>query len=138
MKNIAKTIKWLFLFLLLFSFIPSESQSQFYLNHFIQSISEQKYCNNENFFSIKPYDNQIFENKDTTVLLSTKISLFNNNNLQISQKDLKINFNLLADFSQTTIKDSSTKYTQNTRGFNIFGTLGKNLFFYTEFYENQV
>lgn len=138
MKNTEKTTNWLITIVFLHFFLPLKSQSPFYLNHFIQSCYEQKYCKNESFLSLKPFQKQIFSNEDTSSTQNIKISFFKNNNLQINQKDLKINFNLLVDFNKTILKDSSSKYSQNTRGFNIYGFLGKNLFFYTEFYENQI
>lgn len=136
MKNIAKIFNWLILSIFLHLFFQLNSQSPFYLNHFIQSTNEHKYI--ETFVSLKPLKNQLFTTQDTSSTNSTKISIFTNNNIQLNYKNLKINFNLLADLSQTTIKDTSSNYSQNTRGFNIFGTLGKNIFFYTEFFENQV
>lgn len=63
--------------------------------------------------------------------------LFVDEFLKISKKNYTIKANLLGAYQWE--KEISTKktYWHNTRGFQIYGTLGENLAFYTDFFENQ-
>lgn len=57
--------------------------------------------------------------------------------IKVKSNGFEMGFNLLIDYSKTRVKDNTKNFMQNTRGFEIHGTLGKNLSFYTDFFENQ-
>lgn len=84
-------------------------------------------------FNFKP-KHQLFKNK---ILNWTSNALFYDDLIKIKKNNLEINFNFLLNESSLHSKDFDTNYTQNTRGFEIYGTLGDKISFYSDFYENQ-
>ena len=63
--------------------------------------------------------------------------LINRNNLDYKKNDFSMHLNLLGNLSFVNKQEDETRYYRNTRGFEIFGQLGENLFYYTKFLENQ-
>ncbi len=63
--------------------------------------------------------------------------LFFNNNFDYTGQDFSMHLNLLGNYSVGTVKGDTIDYYRNTRGFEIFGNLGKKIFYYTKFLENQ-
>ncbi len=63
--------------------------------------------------------------------------IFYKDQITIKQKDLKFALNFLFNIQKTIKKDDPKQYWQNTRGFEIHGSLGKKLSFYSDFFENQ-
>ncbi|MBN2615559.1 MAG: hypothetical protein JXR71_07670 [Bacteroidales bacterium] len=63
--------------------------------------------------------------------------LFNDDAISLYKKDFTIQANPLMNFSAGYDATHHKKTWVNTRGFEIKGTLGKGLVFYTRFYENQ-
>lgn len=63
--------------------------------------------------------------------------LFNDNVFSLNKKDFSIQANFLMDYSLGYDVSNHKKTWVNTRGFEFTGTIGKNLVFYTRFYENQ-
>ncbi len=57
--------------------------------------------------------------------------------VHIQKKDLEINLNLLGIYYKGHGTADTFSYFRNTRGFEIYGYLGKKLFYYTKFLENQ-
>lgn len=57
--------------------------------------------------------------------------------LHVQKKDLSINLNLLGVYYKGHGSADTFEYYRNTRGFEIYGNLGKKLFYYTKFLENQ-
>ena len=57
--------------------------------------------------------------------------------VSIRKQDLSINFNLLGVYYKGRGTVDTFDYFRNTRGFEIYGYLGKKLFYYTKFLENQ-
>ena len=55
----------------------------------------------------------------------------------VEDKNLKFSLNPLINYQNINAKDDTNFYHQNTRGFQIKGTLGKKFSFYTDFFENQ-
>ncbi len=59
------------------------------------------------------------------------------NNFDYQDRNYSVHLNLLGDLSFGAVNGDSTRYYRNTRGFEIFGNVGKKLFYYTRFLENQ-
>lgn len=57
--------------------------------------------------------------------------------VKVKYNNFEMGLNFLIDYSKTRVKDNTKNFMQNTRGFEIHGTLGKNLSFYSDFFENQ-
>jgi len=57
--------------------------------------------------------------------------------IKLETKDLQFYVNPLLDYHIGNLKDDTTKYLQNTRGFQVFGNIGDKLSFYSDFFENQ-
>ena len=55
----------------------------------------------------------------------------------VRKENFTFNLNLLADLEKSEVKNDTNPYWQNTRGFNIYGTIGKKLSYYTDFFETQ-
>ncbi len=56
----------------------------------------------------------------------------------IDKQDLQIRGNFLINYHKTKLQgEDDYKYWQNTRGFQVYGNLGKKISFYTDFFENQ-
>ncbi len=118
-------------------------------------------------FSVMPYDERyddyVLQTIDSQYLhLSFKPAVFNTTDLKpfptniayqsgnktvkrllandfytIKTPDINIHLNLLGWLNQGHLDSDSINYSRNTRGFEIYGTLGKKLFYYTKFLENQ-
>jgi hypothetical protein len=95
---------------------------------YIQNILK-KNINDSNYYKIK------FINSRKHKLIWSKI--LTDNLISVKTKNLNFYLNLLLDYHKTYLKNDTNKYWQNTRGFEIHGTLGKKLSFYTDFFENQ-
>jgi len=63
--------------------------------------------------------------------------IFNDDLITVEQKDIRFSLNPLINVNKSIARNDDNQYWQNTRGFEIHGTLGKKLSFYTEFFENQ-
>ena len=63
--------------------------------------------------------------------------LIRQNNFDYQDNDYSVHLNLLGNLCFGSVRGDSTQYYRNTRGFEIFGTLGKKVFYYTKYLENQ-
>ncbi len=63
--------------------------------------------------------------------------IFHDDLLKWEKEDYWVKVNPLFDFSMGKENEAGTNTWTNTRGVMIEGKLGKNLYFYTDFYENQ-
>ncbi|MEA3451130.1 MAG: hypothetical protein U9Q83_04425, partial [Bacteroidota bacterium] len=63
--------------------------------------------------------------------------IFYDDLIVVKQNNISFSLNPLINVNKSVVKDDENKYWQNTRGFEIHGTLGEKLSFYTEFFENQ-
>ncbi len=63
--------------------------------------------------------------------------LTSQSNFEYHDNDYSIHLNLLGQLSFGNVRGDTTKYYRNTRGFEIYGNLGKKLFYYTKFLETQ-
>ncbi len=63
--------------------------------------------------------------------------LVGQNNFDYQDNDYSVHLNLLGNLSSGKVNGDSTQYYRNTRGFEIFGTLGQKVFYYTKYLENQ-
>jgi len=63
--------------------------------------------------------------------------LFADDLIVVDEENLKFSLNPMLNYYQSRVKDDNSEYWQNTRAFEIHGTLGEKLSFYTDFFESQ-
>jgi len=66
-----------------------------------------------------------------------KRKLLNDDLINIDKGNMNIHGNFLWKLEKGNIEDDTNRYYRNTRGFEIYGSLGKKIFFYTRFLETQ-
>ncbi len=57
--------------------------------------------------------------------------------ITVKSKNIEFSITPVLDYYKTNSKNDTNFYFQNTRGFYVNGTLGNNLSFFSDFYENQ-
>lgn len=135
-------------------FLFSQEQNlwleQSFTNQVIGKINGQDSIFHTSFLPLIKTNNSFFE-KDNLLLLeesrkdffATKkheklwSKIFYDDLITIKENNLTFSINTLFNINKTKLKEDLGSYWQNTRGFEIHGNLGKNLSFYTDFYENQ-
>ena len=63
--------------------------------------------------------------------------MFSEDLFVVNKENINIYFNILMNFQQGNNKNDTKKYSQNTRGFEVYGDLGAKLSYYSSFHENQ-
>ena len=121
-----------------------------YSFQFYQKLNKEVYSSSENFHtSVKPfvliesdsikkkYDSLMTPHPvDTTKWIIYQLWL-DRHLLREENKDYTIYFDILPDLEQGHQMNPNVKTSQNTRGVQMGGTVGRNFFFYSSLYENQ-
>jgi len=121
-----------------------------YSYQFYQKLNKEVYSSSEGFHtSLKPYlliDSDALKQKydslmtphpvDTTKWIIYQLWL-DRHLLREENKDYTIYFDILPDIEQGRQMNPKVTTTQNTRGVQMGGTVGKKFFFYSSLYENQ-
>jgi len=63
--------------------------------------------------------------------------MFKEDLITVKKENLNINFNILINYQKGNSKNDTKEYSQNTRGFEVYGDIGDKLSYYTSFHENQ-
>ncbi len=129
--------------------ISSQKVSHYNNDHF-NPFTKVIYQPGNNFHtSVKPYNlNKIEQitNADSLIYEGIKMPsgklnfiqrAFKDDLLKWEDKDISIKINPLFNFAVGKELDESKNIWTNTRGLMIEGSIGKNFYFYTDFYENQ-
>ncbi len=145
-------ISCLLIFGLLFFKYQGFSQTTYlpYSYQFYQKLNKEVYSATESFHtSLKPFiliDSSTLKNRYDSLMTPHLIDTtkgiiyqlwFNRHLLREENKEYTIYFDILPDIQQGHQLNPSVKTSQNTRGVQMGGTVGKNFFFYSSLYENQ-
>ncbi len=136
----------LFYIVLLFLLLSADAFGQFYVmpydertDDYVLGFVDSPYIH----LSFKPFvfDKSYFKPDPTDLQCLTRNKtvkrIFASSMFQVNTRDFTMNLNLLGWLNYGKWNDDTINYSRNTRGFEIFGTLGKDLFYYTKFLENQ-
>ncbi len=91
---------------------------------FINGVSETELAMRQNFAS-KHKPSWVFS------------KIFADDLITVKDENLTFSLNPMINYYKTRLKDDDFLYWQNTRAFEIHGTLGEKLSFYTDFFESQ-
>ncbi len=142
MKKIFPVLALVLIFKISFSQTYYLPQGEFYKIFYSKHLTEaDTICHSvlqplqyAEYKQITKKDFRIFSAKSKHKLFNR---LFYDDQVIIKKKNIEIRGNLLLDLHKGRCDSDTTVYWQNTRGFNIYGTLGNKVGFYTEFFENQ-
>ncbi len=84
--------------------------------------------------SLKPF---AFSPEDFRVCPTCLPSFASRGMFSVKARNVEINLNLLGIYRKGRVDGDSIDYFRNTRGFEFYGTLGKKIFYYSKFLENQ-
>jgi hypothetical protein len=83
------------------------------------------------------YDSLMLSNTDNTGKSWLHKKLFNQHLIEVKNKDYTFYADFLPDFQLGREFEGKNTTSLNTRGYQVFGTIGSNFFFYSSGYENQ-
>ncbi|NTW32888.1 MAG: hypothetical protein HGB12_09720 [Bacteroidetes bacterium] len=108
----------------------------------LSDVSKKAYYNNElfneSFLTSNYYDNWILQNKTGKHYSFLCRKLTKESLISVNDNDINLTVDPLFDFNiKHSIGIVSKNYFQNTRGLLVKGTIAKNLYFETTYYESQ-